>query len=97
MRPADGRTASAAAIVPTTTNTPSTAPGSLPVAMVAMAPTAVLAITMQTPRPPCIEPHGLGRPESLERDPRDGPARRPELRWVRPGSVSGCAGIARVA
>jgi hypothetical protein len=56
IRPADGRTASPAAIVPTTTKTPSTVPGSRPVTMVASAPTAVLAITMQTPRPPWSEP-----------------------------------------
>jgi hypothetical protein len=105
MRPADGRIASAAAIVPAMTDTPSKAPGSRPVTMVPMAPIAVPAMTRQTPSPPCIEPHGLGRPEPLEpeepRDPRDRPVRRRALGWVHPGSVrlgsvSDCAGIARV-
>jgi len=61
IRPALGRTASAAATVPATTQSPSRKPGALLVTMVATAPMAALATMMQTPRPPCSEPHRPGR------------------------------------
>jgi hypothetical protein len=103
MRPAEGRTISAAAMVPATTKPPSSVPGSRPVTMVTMAPTAVLAITMQTASPPCSEPRQRepGGPLGERRDPLvaagpPGSARRREPGGVLPASVPGSAGIARV-